>query len=133
MFDRSLRERGRRAQVVVADTGWCGAVTAAQQLPALWRVVVADPEPGCDPWSDVTQGERWFWIAPSGVDAAIQVPSDVTVVDMSWSLGDGGTLRRACEWWDACEADGQVAVRSEPGVMTPAGLARLARTTAVLG
>jgi len=128
----TIREQGRRARVVVAEAGWCEATAVGTALQASRRVVVADPEPGCDPWSSVGSDDHWVWIAPSGLRDQPSLPPGVTVVDMTWSLGDGGTLRRPCEWWDECDGDGQVAVRSEPGVLTVAGATRIARTVAVL-
>jgi len=131
-FEGELRTRGRSAQVVVARDGWCQVVQAAQPVNASLRVVVADPEPGCNPWESARNSGSWWWIAPSGVGDDVVVPSNVSVVDVAWTLGDAGTLRRGCEWWDVCESDGQIAVRSEPGVLTPAGLERVARVVAVL-
>lgn len=128
----TIREQGRRARVVVAEAGWCDMIAAGANVQGSRRVVVADPEPGCDPWSTAGSDGDWVWIAPSGLRDEPNLPPGVTVVDMTWSLGDGGTLRRPCEWWDECDGDGQVAVRSEPGVLTQAGAARIARTVAVL-
>jgi len=132
MIESALRTRGRSVQVVVAPEGWCQVVSAGRDLEASLRVVVADPEPGCDPWESTGDGGSWWWVAPSGVGADTVVPSHVSVVDLTWTLGDAGTLRRGCEWWDDCEADGQVTLRSEPGVLTAAGLERVARVVAVL-
>jgi hypothetical protein len=131
-FEGELRTRGRAAQVVVAREGWCQVVEAGRDLDASLRVVVADPEPGCDPWESSGESGSWWWIAPSGVGDEVVVPSNVSVLDLGWTLGDAGTLRRGCEWWDDCEPDGQITLRSEPGVLTPAGLERVARVVAVL-
>ena len=132
LFDKAIRERGRRAQVVLVQGAWCAGPAAVAARDATLRIVIADAEPGCDPWGPLTPGANWRWIAPSGLPSPVPSPPWVTGVDLTWSLGDGGTLRRACEWWDACEPDGQVAVRSEPGVLTVAGATRVARTVAVL-
>lgn len=132
VFDKAIRERGRRARVVVLEGAWCAGPPALTSQEATLRVVVADPEPGCDPWSQIPEASNWRWIAPSGLPPDRPAPDWVAGVDLTWSLGDGGVLRRACEWWDVCEADGQIAVRSEPGVLTFAGAVRVARTIAVL-
>lgn len=132
MIESALRTRGRSAQVVVAPEGWCQVVSMGRDLEASLRVVIADPEPGCDPWESASGGGSWWWIAPSGVGADTSAPPQVSMVDLSWTLGDAGTLRRGCEWWDDCEADGQITLRSEPGVLTAAGLERVARVVAVL-
>lgn len=126
-FTGALRERGHRAQVVVADGGWCATVEAGSTVEGSRHVVIADPEPGCDPWISGLDG-HWAWISPSGVAAG--APASVALIDVSWTLGDGGTLRTSCEWWDVCEADGQVTLRSEPGVLTAAGIDRVARVVA---
>lgn len=131
-FEGELRTRGRSAQVVVAREGWCQVVQTGLPFNASLRVVVADPEPGCNPWETAGSSGSWWWIAPSGVGDDVVIPPNVSVVDLVWTLGDAGTLRRGCEWWDVCEPDGQIAVRSEPGVLTPAGLERVARVVAVL-
>jgi hypothetical protein len=127
-FTRALRERGLSARVVVVDGGFCDTVSDGGGGEASRFIVVADPEPGCDPWSGPIDTGRWWWVAPSGTTTT--PPGRVTLLDVTWSVGAGGTLRRVCEWWDTCEGDGQVAVRSEPGVLTAAGVERLARIVA---
>lgn len=130
LFTRSLRERGQRAEVVVAAGGFCATVEVGGRFDASRWVVVADAEPGCDPWAGLVGAERWWWVAPSG--AMVTPPTGVNVIDVTWSVGVGGTLRRVCEWWDVCEADGQVTIRGEPGVLTAAGVERIARVVAAL-
>jgi hypothetical protein len=54
-------------------------------------------------------------------------PLGVVVADPTRLLGDPTVVRAGCQWWDDCEADGQVAIRDDAGALTPAGAQRVAR------
>jgi hypothetical protein len=65
--------------------------------------------------------------ASAAADALIGADDDVTVVDPVRLVGTGAELRLVCEWWEACDGDGRIAVRGPDGTLTAPGLERVAR------
>ena len=71
----------------------------------------------------------------SAAARADAVAARVELADASVLLGERSfdvapPERMACQWWDDCDPDGQVAVRDDTGALTYAGGERLARTLA---
>ena len=131
----TFREFGVRLELVGVDAGWCGleSMFASPGTRDEVDLVVMDPDPLCPAPSMWPDGV--VVVHPSGAAGAsspIEDDADTSNrLDVTWSLGDGGTLRRPCETREDCEFDGQVTLRREPGVLTPLGWARLGRVLAV--
>jgi hypothetical protein len=98
--------------------GWVRLVEEA--APARLVVVVQPGPPG---------------IGQSGVVRAslrrLEATTSAILADPSRLLGEDGAERLPCQWWDDCEPDGLVTVRTPDG-LTIAGGERIARTIAAV-
>jgi hypothetical protein len=143
---RRVRELGMSTELVQADA--CAALAAvgdlaAERDPAIVVLSPSAPD-GCGPdyWPaarDAAGGARLIaMVQPGRTSAAARAAATaawVEVADATLLLGERSfdvppPERMACQWWDDCEADGQVSVRDGSGALTYAGGERLARTLA---
>jgi hypothetical protein len=141
---RRVRELGMSAELVVADA--CAALATVGDLVADRdpSVVVLSPSAadGCGTpyWTAAeVDGARLIAMVQPGRTTATAradaVAAGVEVADATVLLGERSfdvppPERMACQWWDDCEPDGQVAVRDGSGALTGAGGERLARSLA---
>jgi hypothetical protein len=143
---RRVRELGMSVELLAADA--CAALTDVRTVvderdPS---IVVLSPSAadGCGGayWAGAKQAAgdaRLIAMVQPGRTSALAradvAASSVQVSDATGLLGERSfdvpaPERMACQWWDDCEPDGQVAVRGGDGALTYAGGERLARTLA---
>lgn len=143
---RRVRELGMSVELVNADACATLADVAAFVDGRDPSIVVLSPSAadgcGASYWSAakdaVGDAQLIAMLQPgrSGPAArADAVAARVDVADASVLLGErsfdiAAPERMPCQWWDDCDADGQVAVRDGSGALTYAGGERLARTLA---
>lgn len=151
-LDRRVRQRGLSISHTSVPASWCDAVDLVAEgvrdrAPGTVVVSVRSVEAGCDGFS-AAAGPGWGDLRAAAGAAAVvvvvqpgpaplgQTPAVVEVLrsgdvgivaDPTDLLGEEGEERRPCQWWDDCEADGQVAVRSADGALTAPGGERVAR------
>jgi hypothetical protein len=140
-IQRRIREQGMSVEMIPVEP--CADVSAlADTLDALDpSVVVLSPSeatscagqwPGLlDAVRSSTDDATVIVLGQTGslVPATLAAidPLGVVVADPTRLLGDATVVRAGCQWWDDCEPDGQVALRDEDGMLTPAGAQRVAR------
>jgi hypothetical protein len=128
------REEGRTVRWSELDPTWCDDpaplvasvraedpddVVVSAGAPVACLATLHDALDGHDAIAVVQPG------GPSGEELAA---AGFDVVDPAPLVGLPGTdTRRSCEWWEPCDADGQIAVREPSGALTTAGDERVAR------
>lgn len=138
-IQRRIREEGQSVEMVRIDpcTDTAGSLAAlTEHRPSVVVLSTTDPA-AC--------AERWETLLGDAADAAggnptlivltqtgqTTLPGDIAgqavVADPSRLLGDSSVTRIGCQWWDDCEPDGQVTIRTAEGSLTPAGAERVAR------
>lgn len=148
-ISRRLHERGLRVALDL-DVAFCDAAARVADSPASMVVLSYQRAEACDgdataAWDATVEaaGDRRVLLLvqpgppPAGQDPEVRAiigglepRRDVIVADPSTLLAEasGSPSRLPCQWWDDCEPDGFVTVRSgEGGPLTPAGGQRLAR------
>lgn len=143
---RRVRELGMSVELLTTDAcaalGEVGALVADRD-PSIVVLSPSAPD-GCGPtyWIDAEAAAgqaRLIAMIQPGLTAATAradlAAAGTEVADATALLGERSfdvapPARLACQWWDACEADGHVAVRDGSGALTAAGGERLARTLA---
>jgi hypothetical protein len=128
------REDGKSVQWTPFDTRWCGDAGAFDRV-----VRDADPShvvlavggrPACvAALAGALSGRQVVVVAEPGA-ASVDQPSGAgdDVVDPTRLVGGPDPdVRLVCEWWEACDGDGRIAVRDDAGMLTPAGQERVAR------
>jgi hypothetical protein len=143
---RRVRELGMTVELITTDactaSGEVGTVT--EDRPPSIVVLSPSAPSGCGApfWfgADAAVGDARLvaLVQPGRTDATARADlaaagvevADATVLLGERSLDVAPPERMACQWWDDCDPDGQVAVRDGAGALTYAGGERLARTLA---
>jgi hypothetical protein len=138
-IERRIREEGFSVESVITEPG--GFCEGLDELAGLVddespTIVVLSPTEigtGCTLADGVEVAGDATVVAlvqPGIQDPGVRAEAEaleLTVADPTRLLGDAAAVRLACQWWDDCEPDGQVAVRDDAGALTPAGGERVAR------
>ena len=116
-FDDALVPRSRPT-----SSGWLHDARAGQV------VVAVGGQPACAATLAAAMGDRHVVaVVEPGTSGADQLAA-AEVVDPARLVGaPDPDVRLACEWWEACDGDGRIAVRDDAGVLTEAGQERVAR------
>lgn len=133
---RRIREEGMSVEVVALDPCANPSVVADAMGDRSPAVVVLSPSVPCADWPALVEAPRdddrqvIALVQPGTVtadDVAALDDLDVGIADPSRLVPSEPGARVACLWWDDCEADGLVVVRSPDGRLTSAGAERVAR------
>ena len=126
------REDGKSVQWVSFDPQWCSDAAAFERVvhdaDAGQVVVAVRGRPACGPaLAEAMDDRHVVAVVEPGTSGDDQLTA-AEVVDPARLVGaPDPDVRLACEWWEACDGDGRVAVRDEAGVLTEAGQERVAR------
>lgn len=138
-IERRIREEGYSVEVVATDPGgFCEGLDELRrrvedESPTIVVLSPTATDDGCTLADGVEAAGAATVVAlvqPGLQDPQVRAEAEalgLTVADPTRLLGDATAVRLACQWWDDCEPDGQIAVRDDAGALTPAGGERVAR------
>lgn len=131
-----VREDGRTVRWAPFEATWCAhpgqlADLVAGLDPARVVLAPATIDPAClAELAVVLRGHDPVLVAQPAAagDPAVPAVAGLLLLDPTVLVGlPGDDPRRPCEWWEACDGDGRIAVREPSGELTAAGQERVAR------